>query len=1304
MKIKVCRVELLAAAVVSAAVLGAHAADPLTAFGFEECAGAYAEDSVCGATAELTPSAKWAKGAFGGALATGANGASAMVRGLEPIDGAEACTVFLRFRKEGAGSGKYPNLMTSVGWSRQGGMMFFCAGGKSVRVRLRAGGNGPEGGWVAFKDIPEGKWSSVAFVFKRPTITVYANGKEVSQGRWDHPFVVGGSVQLGGWGSDSFGGFIDDFRVWKGALAAEEIASMAGDSRYDEIEGYQDDGTGGIPKTEVVDQGGLKYATVKGDVATLTFDTLGRVMSLKENSTGRELVTNAVAFVDAVLSNGVRLAARQIARRGEERFAFLFGKAGEVELSVTPFRGGWTFTVEKCTLKDFQRISFCRLQPACRRWHGDFANAWSDEQSAVCVRSGDIKGCPRAIGSLHVEVESGFGVVGRRVLLSAGPRDGFREQLKAMTVAAEVPRSDAGGAWAMGSEVSRWSYVFATIRNGDVESWIEFVKRAGFANLHFNSSWTDCLGHNPVNRRAFPGGLDEMKACAAKVHAAGLHVGMHTLTACINPRDSWISPVCREDLVADATYTLAAPLDDKATEMLVEETPIDRHVNVFTYSSNGNVMRIGGELIQYSGIRRDGAPYAFTGIKRGAFGTKRGGPYPKGTKVDYLHQRYIAFYPKPDSTLADELADRLAEVYNTCNLDELYFDGSEGMGTRYGIDALRHKIYSRLKANNGHSPSIEASCQGANNWWFQTRMATVDHGTYGVKRFHDWHITWAIDGGRNANFLEPQMGWWRPRTDVPQARGHMLDEMEYFAGKNAGHDAAMSIQGVSPHWCVTGERRQLTVLGWYEWARLGRAFTAEAQAYLAKPRSEARLRQNEKGVWELTDVEEFVHRAGSPWAREWVVETDEGHGPRSAALRVEALYGAGDENDLTLLKGEDFKEMKPGAASGVKVEFNGDVTTEHGKAFRLTAENSAAQQKGAWARAEKSYGFNGVDLGKGRIAFGMWVKGDGSGALLNLQFRTPAAFHIGISDHYMRLDFTGWRYVTVLLRERDARESCNYIWPYGGYAAIYRTMVDPTHLGTFSAYLNDIPKGGKATVEVGEVRALTMVPNTLENASVAVNGERFAVPFRMNAGEYAELDGGFWTHYSAKGEALARTAAATRPTLKGGRNAVAFGCDGNGRAEVTMFALGRTRKAFVDKLTPAMKATMRYEGLMPFEYAPEKGLVPPKTIPVRPGEKASLSLEIYGPATKPTFTFKRSFGQKETICAFDAEIRAGERLVCRDGRKWCIETLKDGSTVKEGELATPLLTLDGTTAFEFSAGLKNGAPCVVDILKEYLGQ
>jgi uncharacterized membrane protein YbhN (UPF0104 family) len=67
----------------------------------------------------------------------------------------------------------------------------------------------------------------------------------------------------------------------------------------------------------------------------------------------------------------------------------------------------------------------------------------------------------------------------------------------------------------------------------------------------------------------------------------------------------------------------------------------------------------------------------------------------------------------------------------------------------------------------------------------------------------------------------------------------------------------------------------------------------------------------------------------------------------------------------------------------------------------------------------------------------------------------------------------------------------------------------------------------------------------------------------MNAGEYAELDGGFWTHYSARGEALARVEAAKTPALKGGRNSVAFDGGEKGRAEVTLFALGMGALFFV---------------------------------------------------------------------------------------------------------------------------------------------
>ncbi|MBQ2631806.1 MAG: LamG domain-containing protein, partial [Kiritimatiellae bacterium] len=559
--------------------------------------------------------------------------------------------MFVRFRKTDAGFGMYQNLLASQDWGAKGGLMFFSSGGKSksLALRLRAGANGPEAQYQAFKSIPQGKWSSVAFVFRRPDVTVYANGKAVSSGKWDHPLAVGGTIQLGGWESDSFGGFIDDFRVWRRALAESDIADLAGDSRYDEIEGYQDDGTGGVRKTVLLDQGGAPLATLECDVASLVMDVFGRVSSLREKSTGRELVTNAVPFAEAVLAGGRRLSVRRAEKRGEGRFALLFGKAGEVVVSARPFSGGWIFSVEDCSLRDVGSFEFCRLRPVCAKWIGSFANAWSDEKSAVCVRSCDIMGSPSGSGVLRVVVKAPFSPKGRSAALAAGPRSGFRDQLKAMIIAAGVPRSDSGGAWSMDSEVARWSYVFTSVRNGDIDAWIDFVKRSGFSNLHINSSWTSCLGHCPVSKTAFPGGLDEMKACAKKIHAAGLHAGMHTLTACINPSDPWITPVCSEDLVADATYTLAAPLEDGASEMVVEEKPIAKHVTVFTYSSNGNVFRIGGELIQYSGIRGDKPPYAFTGLKRGAFGTKRGGTYPAGTKADYLHQRYIAFYPKPSS-------------------------------------------------------------------------------------------------------------------------------------------------------------------------------------------------------------------------------------------------------------------------------------------------------------------------------------------------------------------------------------------------------------------------------------------------------------------------------------------------------------------------------------------------------------------------------------------------------------------------------------------------------------------------------
>ena len=151
-----------------------------------------------------------------------------------------------------------------------------------------------------------------------------------------------------------------------------------------------------------------------------------------------------------------------------------------------------------------------------------------------------------------------------------------------------------------------------------------------------------------------------------------------------------------------------------------------------------------------------------------------------------------SIYPRPDSVLAEKLAARLAHIFNSCNIDNFYFDGSEGMRSRYGIDFMRHAIMKKMRKN----ALTEASCHGAHNWWFHSRLGAWDHPVWGMKPFHDKHIAIAKKY-RKTDLMSTQLGWWAPRTASAIARGHYQEEMEYFACKNMGMNTASSIQGVN---------------------------------------------------------------------------------------------------------------------------------------------------------------------------------------------------------------------------------------------------------------------------------------------------------------------------------------------------------------------------------------------------------------------------------------------------------------------------------------------------------------------------
>ena len=350
-----------------------------------------------------------------------------------------------------------------------------------------------------------------------------------------------------------------------------------------------------------------------------------------------------------------------------------------------------------------------------------------------------------------------------------------------------VPKSRVGGPWSMGAEETRGSYLFADLAAKDTDAWIEMARRGGFTNLHLHGWWSS-LGHYEPRAAYFPGGLDEMKATAERIRAAGLKPGIHTLTACISPNDPWVTPVPSPHLIASNRYTLAKPLSATDKTIFVNELPAEGHDVIWSYSGNGNALRVGSELIRYSAISRE-QPYAFLECERGAFKTQAAA-HAEGAAVDYLQQRYIAFYPDPKSPLADELAERIARVYNACELEMIYFDGSEGMRSRFGIDTMRWAIFKRL-----HGGVTEGSEWGHNSWWIHSRLGAWDHPVWAMKQFHDEHIRQA-SRFRLTDLLEPQLGWWAPRGPSAIARGHFPDELEYFAAQNLAIDGPGSIQGV----------------------------------------------------------------------------------------------------------------------------------------------------------------------------------------------------------------------------------------------------------------------------------------------------------------------------------------------------------------------------------------------------------------------------------------------------------------------------------------------------------------------------
>lgn len=1126
---------------------------------FEQGRGDQLEDSSGNGHAGDMLGSSWAQGNFGTALQSAGTGACAVIPQVSGLDGSDELTVEAWVLWEGGG--RYPNILTGGQWSPGGFMIFVADNSCSFRMgRPGARAGAPDPPWQEISSplvssFEIGKWYHLAATFKRPEIKTYVNGRQVGSAKWDFPVGYEGDLQIGQWtGQACHKGLIDELKIFNRALSAEEVqASFAAEAPRRTAAGQVTYRTiPAVPQTAV---------TIENQRAKFELDARGRTIALIDKGTGRNLLAKIAPLATIQVQGRTIRPTACSAADGQLRLQF--GEDAQAVIGYASNDRYLAFTVLSVEGQDVESFTVLSLTVAAGEYASSTSGAVVADEWAVCLRQLNLQTQVHVGGSppsLRATCDSEYGLVGSRAaLVVAEPRQ-LRSVLHEMVEAEGLPRSSLGGPAALDAEGIRGSYLFARPSERDADRWIDLAKRGGFTHLHYDG-WYKSLGHYEPNPNLFPNGLEGLKAMIRKVHAAGLKAGMHTLTGCIQTNDPWVTPVPDKRLAADASYTLAADMDEQSDSILTVEKP-QAHDVIWSYSGRGNAIRIGDEIIQYAAISSS-PPYGFLKCTRGAFHTQPAS-HRKDDSVDHLRQVYLAFYPDERTTLVDEVAEAIARVYNECEFDQIYMDGAEGMGSLHAIQTMRDAIYTRLQ----RPAIVEASCWDPWSWYYHSRIGAWDHPKWGLKEFTDSHCADIADYRQGA-LLQAQLGWWVVLGPSSISRAETPDEMEYFCCKTLGFDAPSSMQGIGSLTAPANARMQeyLTMAGWYERLRLANYFSESVREQLRQPGQDFHLVQSDDGQWQLLPTAYLEHKITGldNGTRAWTASNPFEAQPLK--LRLEALYAVApyDSPEGVLIADDASLDRFTvrRAASGVTQDLS--RSTEQVKvgeaSLCFTATSKRSSGEGAWAHAGMQ--FEPPYLSIDRCdALGVWIHGDGKGELLNLQLTTPREYMHAIGEHYVTIDFTGWRYVEIPLRERDAARHRDYQWPYSSLAGIHRTPVNRSHIGQLNLYLNNLPPNGTATVYLSPIRALRTTRVELEKPTLRLNGQQLTFPATLQSGDYVELDSlDDCRVYDERGTLLQRLELdGAAPILQAGDNPLQFSCVGpeglSARAEVTLVAHG----------------------------------------------------------------------------------------------------------------------------------------------------
>ncbi|MEF8710877.1 MAG: hypothetical protein V5B38_19385 [Candidatus Accumulibacter propinquus] len=378
-------------------------------------------------------------------------------------------------------------------------------------------------------------------------------------------------------------------------------------------------------------------------------------------------------------------------------------------------------------------------------------------------------------------------------------RSGSMDEIRDVLQNVQAPLVDATGriiGYSKNSPVIKEGYFFVDLTESNTTKLLPLIRQSGFPyTLVYASTWAKSYGSYEFNNKAYPSGLAGLKRVVSEANAAGIKVGLHTLTGFVSKNDPYVRRGVPDNrLLQDEQSTLLNSIDARSKTIEATDSLATFPTLPAFYGSGkaGLDLRIDNEIISCPRIIVADRG-RFMDCRRGLHGTVAVG-HAAGAPIGHLAERYGSYLADLSSTLKEEIGVRLADVINQAGLDLVYFDGGE-LGSASGdldwyVAEQQIEVLKRVR----RPVVVEGSGAVPRLWPYLTRLVADDFAALAPVDYLDAHKIGRVYKSYVKNLIPANLGWLGLLKETPSYPATTPEDISTYVARSLAFDVPTSIE------------------------------------------------------------------------------------------------------------------------------------------------------------------------------------------------------------------------------------------------------------------------------------------------------------------------------------------------------------------------------------------------------------------------------------------------------------------------------------------------------------------------------